>query len=214
MSPTPLRLVHMSDIHVWRIPSNPTELLNKRFLGVLDLARGRARKFRLERLADVVDRVRSLDPDHLLITGDLTTTALPSEFQAALEALGPLLSQPATVSVLPGNHDRYTRSSMRNRKFEKFFGPYMPAPTFPWLRWLDPNTAILGLDATRSHISARGFLPPDQMSAAANLLDNHRDRLSRLIIACHYPAAGRARLRTRTLCQAAQKRETCSTMAG
>ena len=40
-------------------------------------------KFRSKRLGDVVERIQSLEPDHLLITGDLTTTALPTEFQAA-----------------------------------------------------------------------------------------------------------------------------------
>ena len=30
------------------------------------------------------------NPDHILITGDLTTTALPAEFRAAEAALGPL----------------------------------------------------------------------------------------------------------------------------
>ncbi len=185
---SPLRLVHLSDIHVWRIPANLLHLFNKRILGVIDLARGRARKFRLERLDEVVARVQQLAPDHVLITGDLTTTALTSEFVAALDALAPLLTDPARVSMIPGNHDRYTRSSMRNRKFEQHFGPYMPAPEFPWTRWLDDQTAILGLDATRSHISARGYLRPDQMKKAGALLDQHSATLKRLLVACHYPA--------------------------
>ena len=47
-------------------------------LGMASLLVRRARRFRLERLRHVVDRVRRVEPDHILITGDLTTTALPS----------------------------------------------------------------------------------------------------------------------------------------
>lgn len=188
----PVRLVHLSDIHVWRITANPAHLFNKRILGVMDLLRGRARRFRLERLQDVVGRVKGIEPDHILITGDLTTTAFAAEFVAALEALQDLLVEPERVTVVPGNHDRYTRSSMRNRQFEAFFGRFMPAPEFPWIRWAAPGTAILGLDPTRSHLSARGFLSPLQMEAADALLREQAGRFERLIVACHYPAAAPA----------------------
>ena len=74
-----------------------------------ELLTGRARKFRLERLAEVVERAVSLRPDHVLITGDLTTTALRSEFEQAREALEPLARRPGLrATVIPGNHDRYT----------------------------------------------------------------------------------------------------------
>ncbi|MHC5544227.1 metallophosphoesterase, partial [Singulisphaera rosea] len=78
-----MRIVHLSDIHVWRYAFNPLRLMNKRAVGMLELVTGRARKFRLERLHEVVARVVGLAPDHILITGDLTTTALPDEFRDA-----------------------------------------------------------------------------------------------------------------------------------
>ena len=43
----------------------------------------------------LVERVDSLEPDHILITGDLTTTALPAEFRAARAALADWLDDPA-----------------------------------------------------------------------------------------------------------------------
>jgi hypothetical protein len=189
MMPTrPLRIVQISDVHLWRYTVNPVHLLNKRAIGVLDLLRGRAGKFQLDRLDDVVAQIQSIAPDHLLITGDLTTTALPAEFDAALRELGELLVEPERVSVVPGNHDRYTRHSMRSRTFEKFFGPYMPSTSFPWIRRIDEETGVLGLDPTRSHISARGFLPPEQMEKASILIDEARAGwMRRLVVACHYP---------------------------
>ena len=183
-----MKLVHLSDIHVWRYTWDPRRLTSKRFLGMLDLLRGRARRFQLERLEAVVERVLQLDPDHILITGDLTTTALPAEFRDARRELAPILADPGRVTILPGNHDRYTTHAARNRTFELAFRDFLPDPEFPWLRRLDDRTAILGLDPTRPHISARGYLPPSQFERARALIADPTARPRRLIVACHYPA--------------------------
>jgi 3',5'-cyclic AMP phosphodiesterase CpdA len=184
-----LRIIHLSDIHVWRYTFNPLKLASKRAIGIMSLAAGRAGRFRLERLRDVVDRVLGLGADHLVITGDLTTTALPAEFREAREALAGLLVDSSRVTVVPGNHDRYTSGSVQYRAFEEWFGAFMPAPVFPWVRRIDADTAILGLDATRSHISATGRLPEPQLVAARRLVADAGDTVRRWIVACHYPVA-------------------------
>jgi 3',5'-cyclic AMP phosphodiesterase CpdA len=182
-----VRIVQLSDIHVWRYSWNPLRLMSKRTVGIVSLLAGRAKKFRLERLEAVVERVKGLEPDHVLITGDLTTTALPGEFADALAALAPLLADPSRVTVIPGNHDRYTTGSVRHRHFEQAFGAFMPRLTFPWLRPIDARTAILGLDATRSHLSPTGRLPLSQLDEARSMVADPASRARRLIVACHYP---------------------------
>ena len=184
-----MRIIHLSDIHVWRYTFNPLRLANKRAIGMFELVTTRARKFRLERLKDVVDRVLGLKADHILITGDLSTTAQPAEFQDARAALAELLIDSTRVTVVPGNHDRYTIGSVRHRQFEEWFGAFAPPSPYPWLRPLDDETAVLGLDATRSHISATGRLPDAQFAAARSLVADPATRPRRLIVACHYPAA-------------------------
>jgi len=184
-----MRIIHLSDIHVWRYAFNPLRLFSKRAIGMVELVTRRARKFRLERLHEVVERVRALEPDHILITGDLTTTALTAEFQAARAALADLLADPGRVTVIPGNHDRYTGASVRHDYFERWFGAFSPGGPYPWLRALDGETAVLGLDATRSHLSATGRLPADQLARAAALTADPSARPRRLIVACHYPVA-------------------------
>jgi hypothetical protein len=210
-----LRIVHLSDIHVWRYIVNPFQLFSKRALGVIELLAGRARRFRLERLAGVVERVQSLEPDHVLITGDLTTTALPSEFRAARQALAGLLADPEKATVLPGNHDRYSSGSVRSRLFEETFGEFAPQEPYAWLRWLDQETAILGLDPTRAHISAKGLLPPAQLERARKLLADPLRRPPRLLVACHYPVlappAYFLELRAKCLANAG---EVCEWLAG
>jgi 3',5'-cyclic AMP phosphodiesterase CpdA len=184
-----LRIVQLSDIHIWRYSFNPTKLFSKRAFGILELLKGRAKKFRLERLDEVVARVLSLRPDHTLITGDLTTTALSSEFVAAREALWDLLKLPGGATVIPGNHDRYTSGAVRSRKFEKYFGEFGGGDGFPFLKHLDPATVLLALDPTRSHISARGFMPAAQLTRASALMKSPEVRGKRLVVACHYPLA-------------------------
>lgn len=202
----PLRIVHLSDIHIWRLTFNPARLADKRLFGVASLMASRGRKFRLERLGEVVDRVLAMRPDHILITGDLTTTSLPSEFREARAALAPLLADPTRATVIPGNHDRYTPASVRDRLFEQTFGSFAGAEEYPWLRRLDGSTAIMALDPTRAAWTARGFLPEGQLLAARELWEAERATINRWIIACHYPidapVAFRAELRPKRLLNA------------
>jgi 3',5'-cyclic AMP phosphodiesterase CpdA len=184
-----VRIIHLSDIHVWRFALNPLRLFNKRALGMVELVLGRGRKFRLERLGEVCERVRGLAPDHVLITGDLTTTAQSEEFHEASQALGRLQLEAGRLTVIPGNHDRYTAGSVRHRRFEKWFGSFAPAGGFPWLREIGPDTAILGLDASRAHLTAMGLVPAEQLTKARALLADPSERPRRLVVACHYPVA-------------------------
>jgi 3',5'-cyclic AMP phosphodiesterase CpdA len=211
-----MKIAHLSDIHIWQYPRDPRLLLGKRLWGVAQLAAGRARRFRLERIDSVVERVRSLRPDHVLITGDLTTTSLPAEFAEARARLAPLLADPRCATVLPGNHDRYTPRSVRDRLFEGSFGDYLPAPGFPWLRPLDGETAILGLDPSRAHPTSRGWLPPGQLEAARSLIGGRPRARRRLIVACHYPLAApdawRAELASKRLVNAGGLREWLATI--
>jgi 3',5'-cyclic AMP phosphodiesterase CpdA len=206
-----LRIVHLSDIHIWRYTFNPLRLFSKRTIGMIELLAGRARRFRLDRLAAVVERVQGLQPDHILITGDLTTTALPAEFRAARAALADLLDDPERTTIVPGNHDRYSSRAVRERWFEKTFGAFAPSTCYPWLRPLDAETAILGLDAARAHLSARGLLPPEQLARARELTADPARRPRRLIVACHYPIAAppayALELRVKRLSNAEQVRD-------
>lgn len=181
-----MRILHLSDIHIWRLDFRPWRLAGKRAVGMTHLVTGRAARFRLERLDGVIEYARQLRPDHVLITGDLTTTALVEEFRAARTALAPLLGAAPGATVIPGNHDRYTVESVTSARFEAYFGEFAAEPAYPWLRWLDDRTAILAIDATRAHYSARGHLPTPQLERARDLA-RQLPPGTRVIVASHYP---------------------------
>ena len=67
------------------------------------------------------------------------------------------------------------------------FGQFAPASTYPWLRFLDADTAILGLDPTRPGLTARGRLPELQLELTKELIAGPGRTIRRLIVACHYP---------------------------
>jgi 3',5'-cyclic AMP phosphodiesterase CpdA len=183
-----MRIIHISDLHFWHITLNPFRLAGKRLLGMSNLIFNRAWKFRMSTMPHIVRHVHDLSADHLLITGDLTTTALEEEFKAANKALEPLYDNRCSLTVIPGNHDRYTWRSAKTRLFEKYFGRFAPPGQYPWLREIDYQTAILGLDTARPNlISARGTITPRQLAQAQELLDITKSGIKRLVIACHYP---------------------------
>jgi hypothetical protein len=76
----------------------------------------------------------------------------------------------------------------RGRRFEHYFGRFSPNGTFPFLRMLDSQSAILGLDPTRSAIRASGRFRPGHLTEAKRLLAS-AGPISRLLVACHYPLA-------------------------
>jgi Icc-related predicted phosphoesterase len=185
-----MRIVHISDLHFWHITLNPLRLMSKRLLGMGNLILNRARVYKMEVMPALVERVQELKPDHLLVTGDLTTTALDEEFQAVRRSLAALPQNPSFLTVVPGNHDRYTRESERDGIFEKYFAEFAPSPSYPWLKQIGPDTAILGLDPCHSNpISARGTISAEQLRRAAELLDGAGLNVKRLLVACHYPVA-------------------------
>src|SRR5688572_31842686 len=143
--------------------------MNKRIFGMANLLLNRAWKYRMESMPALVKHIEELRPDHLLITGDLTTTALEEEFRAVHDALKPLLRGPSSTTVIPGNHDRYTPEATRNGLFEKYFAEFAPSGTYPWLKRIGNGDAILGLDAsspTRFN-SARGMISAQQLQKAS-----------------------------------------------
>ncbi|PRQ04703.1 cyclic 3',5'-adenosine monophosphate phosphodiesterase [Enhygromyxa salina] len=119
----PLRFLHCSDIHLLSLRGvGPHRFINKRLTGGVNLLLKRG-KHHDEALFDrMVEHARALAVDRVVITGDLTNLALEQEFEhvvAKLEGVG------LPITIIPGNHDAYTRGSMRTRRFEIMLGQYM-----------------------------------------------------------------------------------------
>ena len=108
-----MKVLHLSDVHLAPVvPGRPPWHGGwRRLLAQVELKlMGRARRYvdAPQALARILEEAASLGVDHLVLSGDLTVLARDEEFALVAEALGPLTGQPARLTVVPGNHDRYT----------------------------------------------------------------------------------------------------------
>ncbi len=117
----PIVLGHLSDLHFSKIDFNPSQLLSKRWLGNLNLIFFRNGKYLPERLRQLPAFAKAQGITHLIITGDLTTTARPIEFERAKQFLDGFTAEGIKLIVLPGNHDTYTRRSDKQKRFYNYF---------------------------------------------------------------------------------------------
>ena len=133
-----MELAHISDLHVrWRVgQAGPWHgFLNKRVLGGLNLLLKRSHPVTI--MEALVADLRAAPPDHLAITGDLTNLALAAEFARARELIDAIELPPARISLIPGNHDTYTRGAYRGQLFEQAFAEVLAAaePVAPDAAW-------------------------------------------------------------------------------
>ena len=199
----PVRIAHLSDPHVYRLFAWPWQFAGKRLFGWLNLVRKRRHVFRAQAFASALARAYELEVDWIVVTGDLTQTALGTEFRAAariLAAAGTGSSDPdAAVDqrtggsiptvVIPGNHDRYTQGAVWTRRFERYLREVGGVQSFPSRIDLSPTARLFALDPNRPSIVANGTLPARQLSwLRAELADAWADGVLP-VVASHYPVA-------------------------
>ena len=199
-------LAHLSDLHVTPVRvRRPIDFLNKRFLGALSWSLRRRKEYRPEVLAALVSDLHTQGPDHVVITGDLTNIALEDEFCASLPWLQKL-GGPQHVSLIPGNHDTYTRRSESSPW--TYWGDYMrshiptdtlsdpallpsdlPPTEFPTLRTCGP-IALIGVSTARATAPfyASGTIGRTQLDRLERLLSALANTsLSRVVLIHHPP---------------------------
>lgn len=196
-----MRLIHFSDVHIREIFA-PRELPRvgwRRAAAIFELeVCGRARRFgdSLSTLRRLVDAMTALEPDRVLFSGDFTAMATEREFTWAREAVAPLIDS-GRLSAVPGNHDRYTRGSVREGRFERFFGSLLQSDLpdaqgkggFPFVHLIGESLAVIGLDTTRLAPLpglAFGEIDHTQRELLARILDRDEVRRRAVAILLHH----------------------------
>jgi 3',5'-cyclic AMP phosphodiesterase CpdA len=197
-----MRIAHFSDLHILDLGGvSPHRFLNKRMTGyaTLRLKRGHIHHPRFVRA--IAQEIRRSRADHVVITGDLTNLALDEEFAAARRLLDDELGLPASdVSIVPGNHDIYTRGALRAKRFVKYFGQNMtsdlpelgveiPLGRFPFVRLRGP-VAIIGLTSAvpRLPLLAAGRIGKPQAGALVRILAHPEVKKRTPVVLMHHPA--------------------------
>lgn len=196
-------LAHFSDPHLGPLPRPRWhELMSKRALGFTNWTLRRRGRHDMVCLAALVQDLLAQSPDHVALTGDLAVIGLPDEFvpaRAFLETVG----TPQFVSLVPGNHDAYVRSTAHHSI--RHWLDYMKGdsdrahdePHFPYVRRRGP-IGIVGVSSAvpTMPVSAAGKVGEKQAQAVARALAAlGREGLFRVVLIHHPPVPSGAVLR-------------------
>lgn len=192
-------VAHITDLHLLSLKGvSPLALLNKRLTGAANLLFNRAGQFPLEVAHALIQDVKSQNPDHVVVSGDVSNLSLDPEFALVGEVLGGLDMPPERVTVVPGNHDYYTGSAAKEEAFSKALGRYLcgdlqPGPGhFPQLKLATDGLAVLALSSARvsAPLLAVGTLGTRQLRLAEQLLLHPACEDRFRLVVLHHPLGG------------------------
>ncbi len=121
LTPYRLRIAHISDLHFSKPTCSPFQFFSKRWIGNLNLIFSRQKDFETDRLQDLPAIFKAHQVDHVVISGDLSTTSQEKEFREGCAFVEQLKAEGLNVFVLPGNHDHYTKRAYKDQLFYRFF---------------------------------------------------------------------------------------------
>ncbi|MEO0588889.1 MAG: metallophosphoesterase [Planctomycetota bacterium] len=189
-----MRLLVIGDVHVAAERVAARDLVGRRVVGVAN-HRWRRRHFDLSLLAGVVERMAAevragQGACGLVCTGDLTTTGLPGEFDAARAALEPargaVAERGGEAWVVPGNHDAYTFAAKRAGRLAERMAGWRAGP-WPMAAEVCDGWRVLLLDSSKPNlVSSRGRLGVQQLGALREAVEETGEGAG-LVVVCHYP---------------------------
>lgn len=188
-------IAHISDLHLLSLEQfNPTYLLGKRITGAVNLLLNRGGEYPVEVARAAMRDINAQGVDHVVVTGDLTNLALPAEFRLAREVLEGLELPRSQVTVVPGNHDCYTRGVERREQFERTLQPFVrgaiqPGPGYYPRLSLHDGLAVVALSSARASapLMAVGTLGSRQLRQAETLLGSEGCAGAFRVVALHHP---------------------------
>jgi 3',5'-cyclic AMP phosphodiesterase CpdA len=183
-------LAHFSDVHLSPIAGFTWRYWNaKRVLGYLNWQRKRRYVHFSETADRLIDDARALRTDHIAITGDLVNLGLPAEHEAALAWLR-RVGPPDRVTVVPGNHDVYSRlhGDRGVARWAAYMGGEEETLAFPFVRRVGP-LALVGLNSAveTPPFVASGLLGARQLEITQEQLAALGEEGAIRVVLIHHP---------------------------
>lgn len=148
-------LVHLSDLHFGRVDA--------------------------QLIQPLTDLVNDIDPDLLVVSGDLTQRARSAQFKAARQFLDTL---PTPQIVVPGNHDIPLHNLVDRflnplEKYRRYISPDIE-PSY-----IDDEIAVIGLNTARSLTIKNGRINHQQLARVRARLLPLGQHLTKIIVTHH-----------------------------
>jgi 3',5'-cyclic AMP phosphodiesterase CpdA len=197
-----MRIAHLSDPHILDLEGVERSRLlwNKRLTGMVNIKLHRGSVHKRHVVEAMMEDLRERRVDHVVITGDITNLALETEFERARAVFADLGLDAEHVSVIPGNHDVYTRGAEIDQRFAKYFAEHItsdlpfndagnhPSGPFPFVR-LRGDVAIIGLSTAvaRLPLIASGRAGARQLEALGAILEHPEVATRTPVVLIHHP---------------------------
>ena len=179
------RFLHITDLHFWEVVINPLRLLNKRFIGNINVCLKRRSAFPMDRARDYAKYAASLGIQDAIITGDFASTSTERELGLGANFLRGLDQHGMTPRAIAGNHDVYTFESVRKRRCENHFDDWLPGKALPCIGSLPGGTPVLYVPTVCPNwISSKGRIKERDVECVSDII---ADLPSPLVVAGHYP---------------------------
>jgi 3',5'-cyclic AMP phosphodiesterase CpdA len=135
--------------------------------------------------------------DLVVFSGDFTAMGTRAEFAAARGAIEPIVRSPAEFVCVAGNHDLYTRTVVRQKRFEITFEDLLesdlPAARVdgPWpiVRLIGNDVAVIGLNSAKPNPlpwRSSGLVPPRQIESVREILRRPEIEDRFVFVVTHY----------------------------
>ncbi|NGX63357.1 MAG: 3',5'-cyclic adenosine monophosphate phosphodiesterase CpdA [Candidatus Anoxychlamydiales bacterium] len=183
-----IKIAHISDLHFSKVSFFPIAL--KRFVGVTNLLINRRKSYIEDHLYKLPTLLKSLDIDHIFITGDLTSTSLEKEFEKAKDFID-LFDKKNKFFIIPGNHDTYTKKAYKDELFYQFFKKTNISKMIKsniQIHELSDKWVYIGLDTTvpTSLFSCSGLFSKELENSLIETLDKI-PKDTNIILTNHFP---------------------------
>jgi 3',5'-cyclic AMP phosphodiesterase CpdA len=178
-----VRLGHLSDLHVADRSRYPRNGFTAK-----DCERHSPRLAK-----GLLDALREVGVDHLVVTGDLTFSGETRELERAAELLRPF-ADAGKLTVVPGNHEVWTEDAVETARFLRLVGPdgkgmRKAAPSYPHVVPLGDEAVLVALDSARwgeDPWETPGRLGAEQLRGARELVREHTKQGKAVLLAFHH----------------------------
>jgi 3',5'-cyclic AMP phosphodiesterase CpdA len=151
-------IAQLTDLHLLEDDFEQRPLGPRARLSFLSFGRPLDAKERRHRVAQALADARDANPDHLVITGDLTEDGHFAQFEVLAELLAESRISPSRITLVPGNHDAYCEGGA--------FAEAMAGPLRPYAATSRCGSPIFLRDATLVPVSTAFHQSPLRSAGA------------------------------------------------